>query len=339
MITYNHERFIAQAVESVLMQQTNFPYELIIGEDCSTDNTREMVREYQRRHPDKIRLLLPERNLGGPIPGKRNYVQTLNAATGKYIALLEGDDYWTSPHKLQKQVDFLDSHPSCAVCFTNAVSIFDKSDRQPEPFCPPHQKPVFTLDDILASNPMLAATVLFRRGLFGELPPWFHHVMTGDWALHILNTQHGDAGYLPESTAAYRVHAGGVWSMKSVAWSLGETIKMLKLADQHLGFKHHAAVQAGIANCQADLCLHLYHDAMRAQHAGDLRAARRITRRILAHQPHGQPTAARHHAAPHLNRRHLIKKSLWYGAPGVLNAASRLKRKLVSLVAMKGERS
>ena len=91
MITYNHERFIAQAIESVLMQQTDFAVELVIGEDCSTDKTRAIVCAYGERYPERIRLLLPERNQG-MIP---NFVATMNACQGQYIALLEGDDYWT----------------------------------------------------------------------------------------------------------------------------------------------------------------------------------------------------------------------------------------------------
>lgn len=102
MITYNHEKFIAQAIDSILMQQVNFDYEIVIGEDCSTDGTRAIVIQYQKEYPDKIRLLLPEENLGM----HKNFVQTFRACQGEYIALLEGDDYWTSPRKLQKQVDF-----------------------------------------------------------------------------------------------------------------------------------------------------------------------------------------------------------------------------------------
>ncbi|MDQ3815609.1 MAG: glycosyltransferase family 2 protein, partial [Armatimonadota bacterium] len=123
MVTYNHEKYIAQAVESVLMQETNFDYELIIGEDCSQDKTRAIVMDFQRRFPERIRLLLPEKNLGGS--GKTNFLQTLAAAQGQYVALLEGDDYWTSPHKLQKQVDFLDSHPECAICFHKSNMLYE----------------------------------------------------------------------------------------------------------------------------------------------------------------------------------------------------------------------
>ena len=104
MITYNHERFIAQAIEGVLMQETGFPFELVIGEDCSTDGTRAVCEKYAREHPDRIRLLPAERNLGMNLNARR----TLRACRGKYIANCEGDDLWTDAGKLQRQAEYLE---------------------------------------------------------------------------------------------------------------------------------------------------------------------------------------------------------------------------------------
>src|SRR4051794_11773039 len=119
MITYNHEPFIAQALDSILMQQVSFDHEILIGEDCSTDRTREIVRAYRQRYPDKIRLQLPETNRGM----MQNFVAVLAAARGDYVALLEGDDYWTAPDKLARQVAYLDAHPECAICFHDALML------------------------------------------------------------------------------------------------------------------------------------------------------------------------------------------------------------------------
>ncbi|SRR6266446_922637 len=119
LITYNHGRFITQALASALAQKTNFEFEIVIGEDCSADHTRQILVEYQHRYPNKIRLVLPENNLGA----NRNCARILQAYRGEYIALLEGDDYWTAPTKLQEQVDFLDSHEECAIC-SHAVRVF-----------------------------------------------------------------------------------------------------------------------------------------------------------------------------------------------------------------------
>lgn len=107
LMTYNHEAFIAKAIESVLMQETNFTYELVIAEDCSTDRTREIILNYKKKYPNLIRLLLQDQNVGM----KKNSNDLRRACWGKYRANLEGDDYWIDPGKLQKQVDFLESHP------------------------------------------------------------------------------------------------------------------------------------------------------------------------------------------------------------------------------------
>ena len=111
MITYNHEKLIAQAIDSVLMQKTEFPFELVIGEDCSTDGTRAVVLEYSRKYPGIIRAHLRERNLGALENGR----DVFRASRGKYLAVLEGDDYWTSPEKLQVRADLLDKHPATAI--------------------------------------------------------------------------------------------------------------------------------------------------------------------------------------------------------------------------------
>src|SRR5580704_17934239 len=115
-ITYNHEQFIGQAIESVLAQKVNFDYEVVIGEDCSTDGTRAVILDFQRRYPDRIVASFRERNIGA----MRNAEATFAACRGEYVALLEADDYWTCEVKLQKQVDFMDAHPDCAICCSRA---------------------------------------------------------------------------------------------------------------------------------------------------------------------------------------------------------------------------
>src|SRR5690349_16516557 len=104
MVTYNHEKFIEKAIEGVLMQETDFDVELVIGEDFSTDQTRSIIEKYQQKYPGKIIIAPSEHNLGM----MKNFVNTLNTCTGEYIALCEGDDFWTDPTKLQRQVEFME---------------------------------------------------------------------------------------------------------------------------------------------------------------------------------------------------------------------------------------
>lgn len=217
--TYNHEKYIAQAIDSVLMQRTNFNYEIIIGEDDSTDNTRAIVKEYKNRYPDKIRLFLNNRKnviyINGRPTGRWNFINVLKQAKGRYIALCDGDDYWTDPNKLQKQTDFMDNHPECAICFHN-VTVFDEDGKhKPLTHRPENPKEIFTLEDLLSGNFIHTCSVIFRRGLFREFPQWFYECKMGDWPFHILNAHHGDIGYIDEVMAVYRAQSTGVWSSKN----------------------------------------------------------------------------------------------------------------------------
>jgi len=210
-ITYNHERYIAQAIESVMKQETEFDYELVIGEDCSGDNTRAIVESYHQRYPDMINLLPAKPNMGG----YNNFVQTLRACRGDYIAILDGDDYWTDPHKLQKQVDFLDSHPDCTLCFHNVEEVYTDEDRPPRIFYRAGLSEILTIEDLLDKTYILPVSAMFRNGLVAdELPQPFRKLPLGDWPRFVLLAQQGQIGYINEVMGAYRQHAGGGFCLK-----------------------------------------------------------------------------------------------------------------------------
>lgn len=233
LITYNHAPFVAQAIESVLMQQTRFDFELLIGEDDSTDGTRQIATDYQARYPDRIRLFLNDRKnvvyVNGKPTGQWNFANNLRNSRGEYIALLDGDDYWTSPLKLQKQVDFLESNRDCALCFHN-VRILDEADPARQEYH--HTKPMrakYGIEDVLRGNFMQTCSVMFRSRLFEDLPSWFFKCPMGDWPLHVLNAQHGRIGYLDEVMAVYRKHGQGAWSGQSRLQILAESIQCADL--------------------------------------------------------------------------------------------------------------
>jgi glycosyltransferase involved in cell wall biosynthesis len=238
IITYNHAPYIRQAVDSVLAQKTDFDFEIIIGEDDSSDDTRSIVKEYKERHPDKIRLFLNDRKnviyIDGRPTGRWNFVNCLKHATGKYVALLEGDDYWTNPAKLQEQVDYLESHPECVLCFHSVQAVFEDSRREPEIRTPQLKKEIYTLEDIIKGNFIQTCSVVFRNGLFSDFPKWFYRTPMADWPLHVLNAQHGNIGYLEEVMGAYRFHEGGLWSGRSKANRIKNTIQLYKIFDHHL---------------------------------------------------------------------------------------------------------
>jgi len=233
MVTFNHEQFIAKAIDSLLMQRTNFDYEIVIGEDCSTDNTRNILLEYNEKYPGKFVLLLNEKNLGM----QKNGSQALRACKGEYVALLEGDDYWTCPEKLQKQVDFLDSHPECATCFHDALIVHEDGIEEPKSYRP-SQKDFSTVTDLLFDNFIPTSSVMFRRCLFAKIPDWISTLKMGDWPFHILNAHHGKVGYIDETMSIYVVHRGGVWSTKDWQYHVLAIIEMFEVLENKLEPKY-----------------------------------------------------------------------------------------------------
>ncbi|BAY08403.1 glycosyltransferase [Calothrix sp. NIES-2098] len=232
MITYNHEKFIAQAIDSILMQEVKFDYEILIGEDCSTDSTRDIVIDFQKRYSDKIRLLLPEKNLGV----LKNLTTTLEACRGEYIALLEGDDYWIDPYKLQTQVDILESNAEVAIV-GHRVQYWQEHSIDTVPAISPYEKPLGTLFDILRRNYIPTCSALIRKSALPNLV-WFQDVVHGckqaDWPLWSFTAEKGDIVFLDKVMAVYRIHQGGVWSPLSMEEQLRWMYKARKQVIVHL---------------------------------------------------------------------------------------------------------
>lgn len=270
MPTYNHERFVAQAIESVLTQKTEFESRLTICDDGSTDRTQAIVREYAQKYPLLIRPVLASEHIG-ILHKDRLSIRVLTGCTAKYVALLEGDDYWTDPYKLQKQVDFLESHPDFAICHHNVTVIYEDGSKEPANLLPPDQPAVRSLEDLILDNFIQTNSAVFRRGLFGEFPEWFYFVRCGDWLIHIMNAQHGKIGYINEVMAAYRVHQGGFWSSMNLADKLLEMIKILDYIDVYLDFKYRKQVRTAKARCYHSLAQICYAEgdmALRRNYSG-----------------------------------------------------------------------
>lgn len=209
LITYNHKHYIAQAIESVLIQRVNFNYEFIIADDCSTDGTTDILKQYQKKYPEKIRLILQQKNEGAA----KNWMDLITAPIGKYIAYFEGDDYWTDPTKLQRQVDFLEANPDYAICY-HAVNVLNNGIEKSSALNRSDKEETYSILDLANSNIMHTPSVIFRNGLFEKFPDWFEKSPVGDYILHLLNAKKGLIKYFPEIMAVYRVHEQGVWSQK-----------------------------------------------------------------------------------------------------------------------------
>ena len=246
--TYNHERFLAQALSSALAQRVNFEYEIIVGEDCSTDATREILMDFHQRHPEKIIPLLRERNLGR----MRNFNETVAACRGEYLAILEGDDYWTREDKLQIQADFLDRHPDHVLCCARALFVKEGAPGDPE-VQPQLPAGSYAITDLFAVNPVVTCTVMYRRSVVVPLPDWTRGLKMRDWPLHILVARSGKIGLLDEVTSTYRIHPGGAWSCLSPQEQKLAIVEMFKMLEKHLDSQYTKAIRGALAHRYLDL--------------------------------------------------------------------------------------
>jgi len=212
-ISYNQEKFIAQALEGFVEQKTNFPFEVVISDDCSTDNTAKIIKEYAHKYPDIIKPIFREKNLGAV----NNYIETLSGVKSEYVVYCEGDDYFTDALKLQKQVDFLDSRPDFSICF-HPVTVKYEDDSNPDEIFPEaemsNKKNFFVFDNLLQANFMQTNSVMYRWRFRGEekLEDIFpKDILPCDWFLHLLHAQKGKIGFVNETMAVYRRHPEGIW--------------------------------------------------------------------------------------------------------------------------------
>lgn len=234
--TYNNDKYITQAIESALGQKTNFNYEIIIGEDDSSDNTRNIVKQYHAKYPERIRLFLNNRAdviyIDGKPTGIRNLINVINEAQGEYLALLDGDDYWLRSDKLQKQVDFLDDNRESSICFHNAIE-YREEENVSKIFLPDDFPQVTSLEKLLEYNYIPTCTVMYRRSAMPNLPPWFTGLRMSDWPLHILTSQNGSVGYINQVMGCYRQHKQGSWYAMSLVQKYIYILKAYEIFQQH----------------------------------------------------------------------------------------------------------
>jgi glycosyltransferase involved in cell wall biosynthesis len=261
MITYNHRAFIAQAIESALTQETDFDFEIVIGEDCSTDGTREIVADYAARYPDRIRAILHPQNVGM----HQNAVCSLQACRGEYIAMLEGDDYWIYPKKLQKQVDFLDAHRECSMCFHNVYEEHPDGTRLDMSRRLPQWKPRSTLRDVVVAGAGGIATCskVFRRSLL-PLSDAFYRIPAPTNLLNVIAATKGELAHIDELWGVYRLHGHGVYSSKALVERLQQTVDNLEVIKELVGCEHRKDIRARLAETHYEIASHYFwHDQFR----------------------------------------------------------------------------
>ena len=206
IITYNQIDYISKCIDSVLMQKTNFSIEIIIGDDNSTDGTRELLLEYANEYPDLIKLNLRELR-GTGLPGKQNFLTTLEMCSGEYIAMLEGDDYWTDPFKLQKQVDFLEANPDYVLCF-HQVTILKPDGTVVEDFITKVPENYETIETLARFGNYIHTPSVVYRNIIPTLPFEFEVTPIGDYFIYMMLAEHGKVKYMKEKMATYRFGVG-----------------------------------------------------------------------------------------------------------------------------------
>lgn len=239
MVTYNHEKYVAQAIESVVTQQVNFDFELVIGEDCSPDGTRAICEQYAAKYPGIVRLLVSDKNHGP----QGNTIRVLWECRGKYIAFCEGDDYWTDPLKLQKQVDFLESHPDFSICFADVTVVDEVGDCLADKY-PRKQGDVYTIEDIILSprNIIPTPTMICRNVLPDSAPEFFRKAkLSGDIIIQFFSADKGKIRFFNEVNAVYRNHQGGITKMEEFKKASDEDLfRIFEQANEYFGFRYNA---------------------------------------------------------------------------------------------------
>ncbi len=204
LITYNQAQYVKEAIDSILMQKVNFAWELIIADDNSTDGTRQILLEYKKKHPDLIKLILQKGNVGA----EKNWLDLISHPRSKYIAYLEGDDYWTDPNKLQLQVDFLENNPLYSLCFHPTKVFFEGGEGKQTVWPKLSADSELSVGELLKENFIPSNSVVYRRQSYTNLSTG---IMPGDWYFHLYHAQFGRIGLINRVMSVYRRHSGGMW--------------------------------------------------------------------------------------------------------------------------------
>jgi len=256
IFTFNYEKYLSQAIDSVLGQTTSFPIEIIIGDDCSTDATREIAENYHIKYPDIIRLSFNDTNKGGTY----NWINTMNQCNGDYIALLDGDDYFTDQCKLQKQFDALEKDNEAVLCFHAVEEKYD--DIQGKDKVVRFEKPNYTLEDFLTRGWFIrTGSTFFRNHLLPKQPPsWvFNFPYRYDTILHVFLGVNGHAIYIDDVMSVWRKHQKGMSYvlLERAISNISKEIEMALQLDDFTNKTFHSRVKKYCNIQYSGMCLYL----------------------------------------------------------------------------------
>jgi glycosyltransferase involved in cell wall biosynthesis len=228
--SFNSEKWLARAIDSVLLQQTGFPIEIVIGDDCSKDGTAAVARSYRDRNRRLIRVLERPENVGM----QRNFYETFEQCRGKYIAWLDADDYWTDPAKLAIQTQLLESDPSISACGHYICAVSDQGEvlRERYPSLAPGR---YGLKEIIRQNFLPSASIVFRNGIQRDLPAWYFDLdRLADWPLLLVAAFHGDIFLLDRLMAVYMLSADSAYMSRDSVFQDRQDVRFCEYMESYL---------------------------------------------------------------------------------------------------------
>lgn len=289
--TYNQEDYIAKALDSFLMQKTNFRFEIIVHDDASTDKTVEIIKKYESEHPDMFVCIFQDDNQYRKGISSNEFVLPL--VRGKYRAFCEGDDYWTDPLKLQKQVDYMEAHPECSMCVHAAKTISSVGLEQKNVVRPYRQNKACSTDDLLSWGEKMfpSASMLQRTEHLKQLPEFYLNAPVGDLAYEVYFSLCGYIYYFDEYMSVYRKNAKGSWTNRTYSSldmqiQLSKRLKLMYMeADKFSCYNYHKSFIKAIAKYNLLIALNTgdYHAIREERKTIDRNFLRRTTQLGLRH--------------------------------------------------------
>ena len=240
-ITYNHENFIEEALDSFLMQETDFPFEIVIDDDASPDHTADIIKKYIEKYPKIFNARLRDKNVGSIT----NFIENMQRANGKYIAICDGDDFWTDCCKLKKQINFLELHNDYVMVGAN-VTLLDMEDTSKRTLAKNHN--VNELDffdkDFLLLNPIPNMTLVFRNNLISKYPEFYYQFRLADQGQNLMLTQYGKCKYFNDIVGVNRRYRGSITSLyrekdyNKKIFTIEEEISFIKTWNEYFDYKY-----------------------------------------------------------------------------------------------------
>ena len=256
VLTYNQEKFISQTINSLLNQKTDFPFNIVVGDDCSSDKTLQILEDFKSNYPTSIKLIKSKKNSGLI----KNYIKTIEQCDGKYIAICDGDDYWIDDYKIQKQVNFLESNKDFSIVFTNKINLYNENKLKKDKSYKPE---ISDFNTLIKGNFIASVTVLFRNIFFkSKLPNYYLKYPYADWPCYLRVTNDGTKiKFLNQYTAVYRKTTGITTEMrKKPIYFLKYNLDILKDLYKDPFFNHRKIVKKSIVEHQIMLMQSLNKD-------------------------------------------------------------------------------